>query len=115
MHEFLTAFVHTVGPVIESVGILVVIWGAIEATLLLLQRGLAAMKGLSLLPLEKVRAVIGEKMALGLDFFLAGDIIQTIVVPSVESLAMLGGIVAIRTVLSYFLSRDLKDLKDVRD
>ncbi|RTL47594.1 MAG: DUF1622 domain-containing protein [Rhodocyclaceae bacterium] len=111
MHEFLAAFVHAVGPVIESVGILVVIWGALEGTTGLVLRALAALRGRDLQPLEKIRAGIGEKMALGLDFFLAGDIIQTIVVPSVESLAMLGGIVTIRTVLSYFLSRDLKELK----
>lgn len=42
-----------------------------------------------------VRLAMGEKMVLGLEFFLAGDIIQTIVVPTWDSLAILGGIVAI--------------------
>jgi uncharacterized membrane protein len=51
-------------------------------------------------------------MALGLDFFLAGDIIQTIVIPTWESLAILGGIVVIRTVIAFFLSRDLKELRE---
>ncbi|MCK9283622.1 MAG: DUF1622 domain-containing protein [Rhodocyclaceae bacterium] len=111
MHELLAAFVHSVGPAIEGVGILVVTWGALEGTVRLVSRAVGALRGQILPPLEEVRAGIGEKMALGLDFFLAGDIIQTIVIPSIESLAMLGGIVAIRTVLSYFLSRDLKELK----
>ena len=52
--------------------------------------------------------VIGEKMALGLDFFLAGDIIQTIVVPSKETLMVLGGIVVIRTVMAYFLAKEIE-------
>lgn len=38
-------------------------------------------------------------MVLGLEFFLAGDIVQTIVVPTWNSLAILGGIVVIRTVI----------------
>jgi uncharacterized membrane protein len=44
---------------------------------------------------------MGEKMVLGLEFFLAGDIIQTIVVPAWETLGTLGGIVVIRTFIVY--------------
>jgi len=51
---------------------------------------------------------MGEKLVLGLEFFLAGDIVQTIVVPTWESLAILGGIVVIRTVLVYFLNVELR-------
>jgi uncharacterized membrane protein len=45
---------------------------------------------------------MGEKMVLGLEFFLAGGIIQTIVVPTWKTLGTLGGIVVIRTVIVYF-------------
>ena len=47
-------------------------------------------------------------MALGLDFFLAGDIIGTIVVPSKDTLMLLGGIVVIRTVMAYFLAKEIE-------
>jgi uncharacterized membrane protein len=50
---------------------------------------------------------MGEKMVLGLEFFLAGDIVQTIVVPTWNSLAILGGIVVIRTVIVYFMNLEL--------
>ena len=108
MHELLVGFVQVVGPAIEGVGILVVVWGALEGAFRLLQRMACMLRGQPVASLESIRAGIGEKMALGLDFFLAGDIIQTIIVPSTQSLAMLGGIVAIRTVLAYFLGLDLK-------
>ena len=65
-----------------------------------------------LLPISHIRIAIGEKTALGLDFFLAGDIIQTIMVPSWESLAILGGIVVIRTVIAFFLNKDLRELSE---
>jgi uncharacterized membrane protein len=58
--------------------------------------------------LSQIRLAIGEKMVLGLEFFLAGDVIQTIVVPSWESLGILGGIVGIRTVIVYFLNTEMK-------
>lgn len=109
MHELLVSFVRIVGPAIEGVGILVVVWGALEGTWQLLLRLCCALRGQALVSLGGLRGDIGEKMALGLDFFLAGDIIQTIIVPSVESLMLLGGIVVIRTVLAYFLARDLRE------
>lgn len=58
--------------------------------------------------LISIRLAMGEKLVLGLEFFLAGDIVQTIVVPTWESLAILGGIVVIRTVLVYLLNIELK-------
>jgi len=39
---------------------------------------------------------------------LAGDIIGTIVIPSQESLMILGGIVVIRTVMAYFLAQEIE-------
>jgi uncharacterized membrane protein len=76
---------------------------------MLVRRGLCYLKGLPLLEsLRDIRIAIGEKMALCLDFFLAGDITGTIVVPSKDTLLVLGGIVVIRTVMAYFLAQEIE-------
>ncbi len=112
MHELLVTVVSYLAPALESVGVAVTVWGCIQGLGGLLKRGYLVLGQHAPEPsLAEVRAVIGEKMALGLDFFLAGDIIQTIVVPTWESLGILGGIVVIRTLLAYFLHRDLKELR----
>ncbi len=110
MHELLVESVNLFAPVIEGMGIVVVVWGAVEGAAKLLARIADFFCGRSLTTLECIRAAIGQKRMLGLDFFLAGDIIQTIVIPTPEKLAMLGGIVVIRTALAYFLGRDLKEM-----
>lgn len=111
MHQLLIDLVEMVVPWIEMIGIAVVLWGAIEGLLKLLLRIKSALrKAVQLTPISHIRAAIGEKTALGLDFFLAGDIIQTIMVPSWQSLAILGGIVVIRTVIAFFLNKDLREL-----
>jgi uncharacterized membrane protein len=111
MHEWLVGFVGLVVPWIEAVGIAVVLWGAAEGLMQLVLRGAAVLsRKPPELPFSHIRIAIGEKTALGLDFFLAGDIIQTIVIPSWESLAMLGGIVVIRTMIAFFLNKDLREL-----
>ena len=113
MHQMLVEFVEQVAPWIEMIGIAVVLWGAVEGLIkLLLRLKTALLRQAQKVPIGHIRSAIGEKTALGLDFFLAGDIIQTIVIPSWESLAMLGGIVVIRTVIAFFLNKDLRELHE---
>lgn len=109
MHEFLIELTAYVVPFTELIGTFVVLWGSLQGLAMLLAR---AWRSASRQPphgtLRDIRIAIGEKMALGLDFFLAGDIIGTIVVPSKDSLLVLGGIVVIRTVMAYFLAQEIE-------
>jgi uncharacterized membrane protein len=109
MHDLLVQFAGYVVPWIEIMGILVVLWGVLEALAALVRRGWAKLAGRApASSLASVRFAMGEKLVLGLEFFLAGDIIQTIVVPTLESLAILAGIVLIRTVIVYFLNLEMR-------
>jgi uncharacterized membrane protein len=56
-----------------------------------------------------VRQDLGYYILLGLEFLIAADIIRTILHPGLEELAILGAIVAIRTVISYFLTREMQE------
>jgi uncharacterized membrane protein len=108
MHELLVQGVGYVVPWVEAAGIAVVLWGVFEGLAKLAQYVLrSSIGGKARLELSSIRLAIGEKMVLGLEFFLAGDIVQTIVVPTWESLGILAGIVGIRTVVVYFLDREM--------
>jgi uncharacterized membrane protein len=58
---------------------------------------------------DSIRVKLGSYLVLALEFFIAADIVKTIITPTWESVGILGVIVVIRTVLSYFLTKDLKD------
>ncbi len=58
---------------------------------------------------EAVRRRLGEWLALALEFALASDIIRTALAPSWDDLGKLAAIMAIRTVLNYFLGRELAE------
>ncbi len=108
MHEFHVQWVSFVVPWIVSLGIIIVLWGVIEAIIGLTRGGWSVlMRKTSQPDLGIIRLAMGEKLVLALEFFLAGDIIQTIVVPTWNSLGILGGIVVIRTVIVYFLNLEL--------
>lgn len=109
MHDFLVQLIDYIVPLTELLGVAVVTWGSVHSFALLALRGWhVAQKKPFHHSLRDIRIAIGEKMALGLDFFLAGDIIGTIVVPTQQSLMLLGGIVVIRTVMAYFLAKEIE-------
>ncbi|MBI5699441.1 DUF1622 domain-containing protein [Candidatus Saganbacteria bacterium] len=56
-----------------------------------------------------MRQKLGSYLILGLEFFIAADIIRTIIRPDWNDIGMLAAIIAIRTVLSYFLGMELRE------
>src|SRR5947207_2847812 len=57
---------------------------------------------------EAVRLRFGKWLALALEFALASDLVRTAVAPSWDEIGKLAAIMAIRTVLNYFLERELE-------
>jgi uncharacterized membrane protein len=45
---------------------------------------------------------------LALEYLIAADIIATVIHPAFEEIAILAGIVVIRTVISYFLEKEIE-------
>ncbi len=108
-HDFLVHGIGYIVPWIEMAGIIIVVWGSIEAIVNLVRRGIMVLfRSSPPLTFGDIRIALGDKMVLGLEFFLAGDIIQTIVIPTWNSLGILGGIVVIRTVIVFFLRQEMK-------
>jgi uncharacterized membrane protein len=63
---------------------------------------------------DYIRLQFGESVILGLEFMVGADIIGSLIAPDYYNLGMLAIIVGVRTVLSYFLSRELRDLTPVQ-
>lgn len=57
---------------------------------------------------EELRIKLGSYILLGLEVLIVSDIIETISNPSNEELILLAGIVIIRTVMGYFLEKELE-------
>ncbi|MCK5721181.1 MAG: DUF1622 domain-containing protein [Gammaproteobacteria bacterium] len=56
---------------------------------------------------HEIRRDFTHKIVFGLDFLIAGDILKSIVTPTQEEIIILGAIVGIRSVLAYFLGKEL--------
>jgi uncharacterized membrane protein len=57
---------------------------------------------------ESIRLKLGRVLALGLEFTVASDILRTAVAPTRQDILNLGAIVLLRTLLNYFLEREIR-------
>ena len=99
----LTEFIETVGKSIDAVGVAVIAIGALisaAGAVVRLSRREPAYR--------QFRQQLGSSILLGLEFLVAADIIRTVAVtPEPKTVAVLGGIVLIRTFLSYSLQLEV--------
>ena len=96
--------------IIGIIGMIVIAWGVLLVTI-----ELCSTEYMGLIKKHKtqsdkhsLRQHLGSYILLGLEFMIAGDIIHTILKPDKEALIILGAIVVIRTIISFFLQLELK-------
>lgn len=59
---------------------------------------------------DQIRLDLARSIILGLEFFVAADVIETTVAPDFRSLGILGLLVIIRTFLNFTLQQEVKKL-----
>ena len=99
-----TGVIERVGQVLDACGVAAIVVGASVATVL------AAVRLRRRIPevYRLYRQQLGRSILLGLELLVAADIIRTVAVtPTLTSIAVLAGIVLIRTFLSFSLELEI--------
>ena len=108
----LTTFLNALATIISVTSLLIVTYGALIGIISFLVNEFKRFTGkYSTTNIRKLRATFGTYLLLGLEFLIASDILKTVLEPTLNELAILGGIVVLRTILSVFLNREIKDLE----
>lgn len=103
---------NMVVTLINLMGVTVVLWGFVVAALGFIRLKLHRHTSLFFLKeANKIRAILGTYILFGLEFMIAADIIHTFIRPTQEDLIVLATIVGIRTVISYFLGREVDEAR----
>jgi uncharacterized membrane protein len=107
MDQVFEQAIHWVARGIEVIGIAIMVAGGLAALVTYLRQTFARV--------EKERRVgefrsdLGRSILLGLEFLVAADIVNTVAIePTLDSLAVLAGIVLIRTFLSFSLEVEIE-------
>jgi len=97
--------IRSAALILEICGAVLVMYGGIYAALGVIRREVLRQP----ITYQKLRRDFTIKIVFGLEFLIAADIINTILSPTLEELAVLGAVVIIRTVLGYFLEKETKE------
>ncbi|HLD07684.1 MAG TPA: DUF1622 domain-containing protein [Candidatus Peribacterales bacterium] len=103
----LFAITRFLGALIGSIGVTIIFVGCIRGLYLFLKKFLTDNTLLA-----DIRIDIGHHLALGLEFLVAKDIIETIVRPTWDELGKLAAIIALRTLLTLFLAHEVKEVRE---
>jgi uncharacterized membrane protein len=99
-----TSIVEVVGKCLDGVGVAVIVLGIIAATIFAFGR----LRQRAPDVYRSYREQLGRSILLGLELLVAADIIRTVAVrPTLFSVGVLGGIVLIRTFLSFSLEVEI--------
>ncbi len=104
MEELLITVVDYLRLMVEAMGAAAVGLGALGTAF----RYVLSLLGLRKYSSSEIRLYLGRYLALGLEFQIGADILSTAVAPTFEDVQLLAAIVVIRTVLNYFLSKEIE-------
>jgi uncharacterized membrane protein len=60
--------------------------------------------------LQVVRCELGVKLVFALELLIIADLLHTVISRSVDDLILVGGLVVIRTVIAYFLNKEIEEV-----
>lgn len=94
----------------SSIGILIISTGVVLAMLQYIYYIFSGQLSHQAAKINSIRLTLSRILLLGLEFIVAADLIGTTTTPDYYSLGLAAIIVAIRTLLSYSLNRELMSL-----
>jgi len=102
MHE-VELILEWLAVAIDLVGALIIIWAFVTSVVGLVRGSIIGGDAHSRIRnLQVVRCGLGVKLVFALELMIISDLLHTIISRSVDDLILVGGLVVIRTAISYF-------------
>jgi len=99
---------------VDVLGCLIMLWGFALCFFSFLSLELKRVHGKDFITqMARIRFKLGTYLLLGLEFMIAGDIIHTVLDPTVKDIILISVIVVIRTTISYFLGKEIEGMEKI--
>ena len=97
---------------IDLIGIAIVLYGFVRAAIMFVARELGRLRSqFSWQSCQQVRLELGTYILIAIEFMIASDIIHTVISRELMDLVFVSALVLIRTAISFFLGRELAELR----
>ena len=105
--------VEWIATATEAISTLVIAAGVLQAAMMTLRLAIGRLGEISphLDPRESIRLQLGRSLALALEFQLAADILKTAVTPTWDDIGKVAAIILLRTILNFFLEREIEGVE----
>lgn len=101
MHAILTIIIPILASLIESVGVIIIVYGCIKALSMFAKDGFD-------LNISKPKLELAKALAFSLEFKLAAEILKTVVIQTIDEFIVLAAIVVLRVVLTLVIHWEIK-------
>ena len=64
----------------------------------------------SIMEVQKIRCLLGIYLVFALELMIVSDLLHSVIERDLEDLYFLGAIVALRTLIAYFLGKDIQEM-----
>jgi uncharacterized membrane protein len=68
----------------------------------------------AILEIQEIRCSLGTYLVFALELMIVSDLLRSVLSHKLEDLYFLGSIVAIRTVIAFFLAREIQEISSLR-
>jgi uncharacterized membrane protein len=106
VQELVKDIAHLVAITAEGIAVLIILFGIIGSLWIYARKTYFVKR--DYLTFVESRNHLGHSLSLSLEFLIGADILKTAISPTWQDIGMLGAIVGIRTVLNFFLTRELR-------
>ncbi len=105
-HHFILSLNNFVVDLCLLLAIVVILIGVLKALWIFMKDALMGAKASD--AIEESRMELGHCFSLGLGFLIGASILKTTIAPNWNDIGQLAAIIAIRTILNYFLLKEIK-------
>lgn len=110
--EWLHHTLEEIARYIDLIGIAIVLYGFVRAAIGFLALELGRLRSsFSAVQCQRVRLELGTYILIAIEFMIASDIIHTVISRELMDLVFVSALVIIRTAISFFLGRELTELR----
>jgi uncharacterized membrane protein len=106
MHELIKDVAHYAAMFAEGIAVVIIMFGFIGAVSMYARKTYFFRADHQ--AMAQSRNHLGHSLSLALEFLIGADILRTAISPTWQDIGLLAAIVGIRTVLNFFLSKELK-------
>lgn len=111
--ELFSPILHTVNVVLNLFSIIVLVWGVVKAAVDFFRSEIRFSDRIKAAKMNNfIKDYLGTYVLLSLEILIAADIIESIINPTFNDILKLGIVVVIRTVISYFLHKEIEESSD---